>query len=175
MILYIFVTYNCHTQMHIRFKSNNMMECLTAKSKIQATFKEVAELANQKNEKVLKQEAVNKFLDKILELQNHLTERTNKVNHINTKFQELSWLKDLDADSIIVVRKILDLSKLWHNKLIKHYVSLNWARKDYATEAMRKFKIEIDDLKERNQDLEDLFFNLPADKEFTQRIETLSK
>ncbi|MBG6063700.1 putative nucleic acid-binding Zn-ribbon protein [Flavobacterium sp. CG_9.1] len=152
-----------------------MTECLTAKSKIQATFNEVAELASQKNEKVLKQETVNKFLDKILELQNHLTERTNKINHINTKFQEISWLRDIDADSLTIIRKILDLSKLWHNKLIKHYVNLNWARKDYATEAMRKFKIEIDDLKERNQDLEDLFFNLPADIEFTQRIEKLSK
>lgn len=46
MLLYILGTYNCQTQMHIRFKSNYMMECLTAKSKIQETFNEVTELAN---------------------------------------------------------------------------------------------------------------------------------
>lgn len=151
------------------------MDCLTAKSKIQETFNEVNEL-NKKNDKVLKEGAVNHFLDKILELQSHINERTNKVNYINSKFQEISWLENLDAECIDVLKKVLELSKKWHNKLIKHYVSLSWAiRKNIATEAMRKFKDELDDLKERNQDLEDLFFNLPADKEFTQRIETLSK
>ena len=53
---------------------------------------------------------------------------------------------------------------------------MSWViTKDIATKAMREYKIALDDLKEHNQDLEDLYFNLPADTQFANRIQMLSK
>lgn len=153
------------------------MECLTAKSKIQETFKEVSELYTQKNIKAInEQEAVNRFLDKILAFQKRLQERTDNINVINSKFQELSWLHDMDQECLDLMKEILVKSKDVHKKLIKFYVSLSTLiRKGIAKEAIHNFKLALDDLNEFTQDLEDLFFNLPDDKEFTERVKKLSK
>ena len=101
MLLYIFVTYNCQTQMYIRFKSNYMMECLTAKSKIQETFNEVTELANQKNVKALKQEAVDKFLDKIIVFTTSLENQTKTIIDINSKLEKLCLISTFSTSSFI--------------------------------------------------------------------------
>ena len=176
MLLYIFVMYNCQTQMHIRFKSNYMMECLTAKSKIQETFNEVTELANQKNVKALKQEAVDKFLDKIIVFTTSLENQTKTILDINSKLEKLSWVDNVDDECLELIKGLLDKSNAVHKKLIRTYVSMSWViTKDIATKVMRNYKIALDDLKEHNQDLEDLYFNLPADTEFAKRIEMLSK
>lgn len=152
---------------YIRFKSNYMMECLTAKSKIQETFNEVNELANQKNIKALRQEAVDKFLDKIIVFTTSLDKQTNTITDINSKLENLSWIDNVDDECLDLIKDLLDKSKAVHKKLIRTYVKMSWViTKGIATKAMRDYKIALDDLREYNQDLEDLFFNLPADTAF---------
>jgi hypothetical protein len=153
-----------------------MMECLTAKSKIQETFNEVNELANQKNIKALKQEAVDKFLDRIIVFTTSLDKQTNTITEINTKLEKLSWVDNVDDECLELIKGLLEKSKAVHKKLIRSYVNMSWViTKDIATKAMREYKIALDDLKEHNQDLEDLYFNLPADTQFANRIQMLSK
>jgi len=151
------------------------MECLTAKSKLQETYFEVTELSKPKNTKAMKQELINSFLDKVLEFQKHIQEKTDRINFINSKFKEFTWLDNLDEECIGILKNIISLSDGLHHKMIRYYVSLNWAlKKGIANESMKNFKIALDDLKEYNQDLEDLFFNLPSDKEFTDKVNELS-
>lgn len=152
------------------------MECVTAKSKIQETFKEVAELANQKNVKALREEAVNNFLDRISEFRDALDEKTKTITDINSKFEILSWVEGIDEECLELIKGLLQKSNAVHKKLIRSYVEMSWViTKGIAIDTMRKYKIALDDLKEDNQDLEDLYFNLPADAEFADRIKMLSK
>lgn len=152
------------------------MECVTAKSKIQETFKEVKELANQKNVKALREEAVNNFLDRISEFRDALDEKTKTINDINSKFEILSWVEGIDEECLELIKGLLQKSNAVHKKLIRSYVEMSWViTKGIAIDTMRKYKIALDDLKEHNQDLEDLYFNLPADAEFADRIKMLSK
>jgi predicted nuclease with TOPRIM domain len=152
------------------------MECVTAKSKIQETFKEVAELANQKNVKALREEAVNNFLDRISVFRDALDEKTKTITDINSKFEILSWVEGIDEECLELIKGLLQKSNAVHKKLIRSYVEMSWViTKGIAIDTMRKYKIALDDLKEDNQDLEDLYFNLPADAEFADRIKMLSK
>jgi predicted nuclease with TOPRIM domain len=152
------------------------MECVTAKSKIQETFKEVAELTNQKNVKALREEAVNNFLDRISVFRDALDEKTKTITDINSKFEILSWVEGIDEECLELIKGLLQKSNAVHKKLIRSYVEMSWViTKGIAIDTMRKYKIALDDLKEDNQDLEDLYFNLPADAEFADRIKMLSK
>lgn len=152
------------------------MECLTAKDKINKTFIEVSELSKPKNIKSVDQMVIDSFLDRIIEFQSNIQEKADKINFVNSKFQELTWIENVDNECLLLLRKLINTSKVLHNKMIRYYVSLNWAiKKGIATEAMKNFKLSLDDLKEYNQDLEDLFFNLPEDKDFTERVNMLSK
>jgi hypothetical protein len=152
------------------------MECLTAKDKINKTFIEVSELSKSKNTKIIDQIVIDSILDRIIEFQSNIQGKADKINFINSKFQELTWVNNIDNECLLLLRKLIDTSKVLHNKMIKYYVSLNWAiKRGIANEAMKNFKLSLDDLKEYNQDLEDLFFNLPEDEYFTERVNLLSK
>jgi predicted nuclease with TOPRIM domain len=102
------------------------MECLTAKSKIQETFKEVTELANQKNIQPLREEAVNNFLDKISVFRTSLEEKTKTITEINSKFEKLSWVYNLDDECLELIKGLLDKSNAVHKKLIRSYVGMSW-------------------------------------------------
>ncbi|WP_035690563.1 hypothetical protein [Flavobacterium sp. F52] len=152
------------------------MECTTTKSRIQETFNEVTELSNKKNIKAAHELAINKLLDSICKVRDILFERASLISELNLKMAKLSHLENLDDECFEMIRKILDQSKAFHHKAIRNYVELNWLiRKGIATEAMHAYKDALNDLKEYTEDLEDLFFNLPDDKEFANRIEMLSR
>lgn len=104
-----------------------------------------------------------------------LENQTKTIIDINSKLEKLSWVDNVDDECLELIKGLLDKSNAVHKKLIRTYVSMSWViTKDIATKAMRNYKIALDDLKEHNQDLEDLYFNLPADTEFAKRIEMLS-
>lgn len=142
------------------------METLTVKSKIKETINEVLDLSKkQKSEKKINEQEINKFLDQILDFQQVLNDKTNSVLHVNSKFSEFSRFCDsVDEECLQLIRQVLDISKKWHQKLIRSYVDLNWIRKhNIANDSIANFKTAIDDLKEYNQDLEDLYFNIEND------------
>lgn len=157
------------------------METLTVKSKIKDTINEVLDLSQkQMSEKKIREQAINKFLDHILEFQDMINEKTNSILDVNSKFSEFSRFNEaVDEECLQLIRQVLDLSIKWHQKLIRFYVDLNWIRKhNIANTAIANFKAAIDDLKEYNQDLEDLYFNIEKDdnlKSTVQEFITLAK
>lgn len=150
------------------------METITVKSKIKDTINEVLDLSQkQKSEKKIREQAINEFLDHILDFQDTLNEKTKSVLHLNSKFSEFSRFNDsVDEECLQLIRQVLDLSKNWHQKLIRFYVDLNWIRKhNIANTAISEFKTAIDDLKEYNQDLEDLYFNIEKDDTLNSTVQ----
>lgn len=157
------------------------METLTVKSKIKDTINEVLDLSQkQMSEKKIREQAINKFLDHVLEFQDMINNKTNSILDVNSKFSEFSRFNEaVDEECLQLIRQVLDLSIKWHQKLIRFYVDLNWIRKhNIANTAIENFKTAIDDLKEYNQDLEDLYFNIEKDdnlKSTVQEFVTLAK
>lgn len=150
------------------------METLTVKSKIRDTINEVLDLSQKQTfEKKIQEQAINKFLDHILDFQNSLNQKTNAILVVNSKFSEFSRFNEsVDEECLILIRQVLDLSKKWHQKLIRFYVDLNWIRKHHvANKAIANFKAAVDDLKEYNQDLEDLYFNIEKDDTLNATIQ----
>ena len=150
------------------------METLTVKSKIKDTINEVLDLSQkQMSEKKIREQAINKFLDHILDFQDMLDEKTNSILDVNSKFSEFSRFNEaVDEECLQLIRQVLDLSIKWHQKLIRFYVDLNWIRKhNIANNAIANFKTAVDDLKEYNQDLEDLYFNIEKDETLNSTIQ----
>lgn len=151
------------------------MEIATAKSKIAETFDAVIELSasQQKN---IAQQKLDSMLDKIAEFNKSIQNKTDIINKINDRFEQLSWFDNIDDDGLKMIRKTIDFSVKVHYKLIKYYVKYGWTiRKQISTEVMRDFKNALDNMKEHNEDLEDLFFVLPNDPEMKSLAEELAE
>ena len=156
------------------------METNVVKSKIKEAITEVFDLSQkQKSEKKINEQTINNFLDHILDFQEMLNAKTAAVVDVNSKFSEFSRFKNVDEECLSLIRHVLDLSINWHQKLVLFYIDLNWIRKQNISNAtIVKFKAAIDDLKEYNQDLEDLYFNIDHNDDLSsivQEFQLLSK
>ena len=154
------------------------MECVSVKDKIEKVSKEVfGYTQEQELTSKEKQFAVDSLLDKILGFQGRINEKSERVAFINSKFEEFTWFVDMDEECLDLMKDLLNTAHEYHRALVKYYVDRAWAiRKDIAREAMRNFKNNIDDLKERIQDLNEIFFVLKDDVEFndiTKKLENL--
>ena len=154
------------------------MECVSVKDKIEKVSKEVfGYTQEQELTSKEKQFAVDSLLDKILGFQGRINEKSERVAFINSKFEEFTWFVDMDEECLDLMKDLLNTAHEYHRALVKYYVDRAWAiRKDIAREAMRNFKNNIDDLKERIQDLNEIFFVLKDEVEFndiTKKLENL--
>jgi hypothetical protein len=152
------------------------METLAVKSKIKDAINEVLDLSQkQLSEKKINEQAINKFLDQILDFQNTLNEKTNSIIHVNLKFSEFSRFSDaVDEECLQLIRQVLDLSIMWHQRLLRFYVDLNWIRNhNIGNGVIVDFKTAVDDLKEYNQDIEDLYFNIEIDDTLNATVQEL--
>jgi len=154
------------------------MDCVSVKDKIERVSKEVSGYTQEQELTTKeKQFAVDSLLDKILEFQGRIKEKSTRVAFINSKFEEFTWFVDMDDECLGLMRNLLDTALKYHKALIKYYVDCSWAiRKGIAREAIQEFKNNIDDLKERIHDLDEIFFVLKDDVDFndiTKKLENL--
>ncbi|MES2578265.1 MAG: hypothetical protein V4589_11695 [Bacteroidota bacterium] len=154
------------------------MDCVSVKDKIERISKEVSGYT-QEHELTSKEKqfAVDSLLDKILGFQKRIKVKSERVAFISAKFEEFSWFIDMDDECLDLMRGLLDTALEYHKALIKYYVARSWAiRKGIARESMYEFKNNIDDLKERIHDLNEIFFVLKNDEDFndiTKKLENL--
>lgn len=154
------------------------MDCVSVKDKIERVSKEVFEYTKEQElTSKEKQFAVDSLLDKILGFQERIKEKSKRVEFINSKFEEFTWFVDMDDECLGLMKSLLDTAREYHRALILYYVNRSWAiKKNIARESMKELKINIDDLKERIQDLDEIFFVLKEDVEFnniTKNLENL--
>lgn len=154
------------------------MDCVSVKDKIERISKEVFEYTHEQElTSKEKQFAVDSLLDKILGFQKRIKEKSDRVEFINSKFEEFTWFVDMDEECLGLMKTLLDTAREYHRALVKYYVDRSWAiKKGIAREVMHEFKTNIDDLKERIQDLDEIFFILKDDADFndiTKKLENL--
>ena len=152
------------------------MECLTANETINKTFELVKNTSySEKKSAAPTQAEIDSFLDNILLLQQDLNIRSEKIEFINERLEELTWLNNIEEDALKQINNLIGSAKDLHSILIRQFVNLNSVRKNgIAKEANRRFKHSIDNLKELTADLDSVFFALPAMAGFKETTKELS-
>lgn len=154
------------------------MDCVSVKDKIERVSKEVFECTHEQElTSKEKQFAVDSLLDKILEFQGRIKEKSDKVAFLNLKLEEFTWFVDLDEECLGLMKSLLNTARKYHRALMMYYVDRSWAiKKSIARELMLEFKCSIDDLKEHIHDLDEIFFVLKEDVDYndiTKKLENL--
>lgn len=152
------------------------MECLTSQNTLDIAFNHVRDASySEKKLSIPTEEEVNQFLDKILELQQLLNGKSEKINKINGLLEKVTWLNGLDEDSLKQLNVLIAMAKDFHSTLIRHYAQLNFLRKKgIAKKAIQDFKMSIDNLKDAVADLDSVFFSLPSMPDFDNITKELS-
>lgn len=152
------------------------MDCLEYKPQIAETVEKVRVLSfEEKKESVFDETKINKFLDKILDFKKKFTDKTNRINSVVEKIEELTWFNKLDNDSLMSINDLISSIRDLHSSLLRQYISLSFLRsKGIAKEEIKEFKAAIDDLKDVAADLESRFFFLPNITDFQETTKELS-
>lgn len=152
------------------------MDCLEYKPRIAETFEKVRALSfKEKKESVFDEAKINKLLDKILEFKKKFAEKTNKINSLVEKIEEITWFNNVDNDTLMSINDLISSIRDLHSSLLRQYISLNFLRsKGIAKEEIKSFKSSIDDLKDVAADLESRFFFLPNISGFQETTKELS-
>lgn len=152
------------------------MKSLTYKSRISETFENVRKLSfEEKKQSVFDEVEINKLLDKILKFKKTFTDKTNNINSLVEKIEQITWFNNLDDDSLMSINDLISSIRDLHSTLLRQYISLNFIRsKGIAKEEIKKFKASTDDLKDVAADLESRFFFLPNISDFQETTKELS-
>jgi ABC-type transporter Mla subunit MlaD len=151
------------------------MECVY-KERIKETVSSVRSFSfDEKNSPLNSEERINTFLDSINEFKDILKDKTQKINKINTRLQEITWFNNLDDDCLRLLNDIISAGKDLHSSLVRQYAKMgNLRKKGIAKEEIRFLKLAIDDLKEAIEDLDSVFFYLPNSPNFIETTRLLS-
>jgi len=152
------------------------MEHQTIKETINQTFELVKDTSySEKKSAVLTQKEIDNFLDNILFMQQILNARSDKIELINELLEKLTWLNNIEEDSLKQINNLIGSAKDLHSILLRQYINLNDLRKKgIAKKATKRFKSVIDNLKEIISDLDLVFFSLPQIPEFLEITKELS-
>ncbi len=151
------------------------MECVSHKSEIVGVLNEVSNVSFREKSSELSQEAVNKFLDAIIDFKNDLTEKSELLSDITERIEKLTWFSNLDDEELRLLNDLISSARDLHFTLIRKYTRLNYIRsKGVAKHEIKRFKRAIDDFKDVFTDLESVFFFLPNVPEFVKITKQLS-
>lgn len=152
------------------------MDCLEYKPKIAETFEKVRVLSfKEKKECIFDETQINNLLDKILDFKKRFTEKTNRINSLVEKIEEITWFNEIDNENLMSINDLISSIRDLHSSLLRQYISLGFLRsKGIAKEEIKSFKASIDDLKDIAADLESRFFFLPKITSFQETTKELS-
>ena len=153
-----------------------IMSTISYNPQILNTFERVRLLSFQEKRDVVVDEAKNnEFLDKILELKMALATKSESVNSLVDRIEEISWFNDLDNEGLMLVNDLIAALRDLHSSFLRQYLSLNFMRtEEIAEKEIKNFKNTIDDVKEAASDLESRFFFLPTLPDFQETTNELS-
>ena len=152
------------------------METLTYKPQIAETFQKVREFSfEEKREALFDDKKIDKLLDSILDFKKEYVLKTTKIEEVVEKIEKLTWINQLDKDSLMLINDLISSIRDLHSSLLRQYISLNFIRsKGVAKIEIKNFKDAIDDLKDVANDLDSRFFFLPNNDEFQEITKELS-
>lgn len=143
---------------------------------ILATFESVRRFSfEQKRQAAYSEQAVNAFLDAVLDFKSMLADKTAKINDIVTRVEAITWLQLTDNETLMLVNDLVSQLKDLRSSLVRQYLSLDFLRKKgVAKTEIKAFKASIDDLLDVAADLESRFFYLPKIEGFEETSRELS-
>ena len=151
------------------------MECATQKTEINNTLSNVRQFSFDEKRNVLNEEKLNEFLDAILDFKSLLHIKTQKLEDLNPRLEELTWFTGLNDECLMLLNDLISAARDLHSSLIRQYVQLDRIRRTGIAKAeIKRFKNAIDDFKESYTDLESVFFYLPEMPDFVETTKLLS-
>lgn len=152
-----------------------MEAILNNKTQINSTFNYVREFSvTEKQSPLCNEEVMNLFLDKVLEFQSFLKDKTNRINTINSRIESLTWFENITDENLLAINDIISASRDLHTTLIRLYVRINNKKfRSIAKTDISVFKLALDDFREIFNDLESVYFLLPKMPEFIETTKQL--
>ncbi len=152
------------------------MNHLAHRPQIAETFEKVRKISfEEKKEALFDESKINKFLDTILESKSSFTTKTTKIEGLVEKIEQITWLNNLDDESLMLINDLISSIRDLHSSLLRQYISLSLIRsKGIAKDEIKHFKHAIDDLKDVASDLDSRFFFLPNMDDFQEITKELS-
>lgn len=145
---------------------------------IDYVVKEVDEISYKAKVKpAITEEVINKFLDQILLLKELLRNQTKELSKLNDQVEKVTWVGEpIGEENLKKINNVIAKMKDLYSSLNRQILSLKpIKKKGIATKAINEFRAEVDGIRESYEDLESVFFFLPALPEFkeAQRIISL--
>lgn len=101
------------------------------------------------------------MLDSILDFKRGITEKTNRIEETIEKIEKITWLNNIDEETLIVINDLIATVRSLHTSLLRQYLTFSSLRTNgIAKEEIENFKLAIDDLKDIANDLDSRFFFL---------------
>lgn len=118
---------------------------------------------------------VNNLLDSISRLKKILNRVIDTFSRLDNLFVELSNTFDADETDLEMIKMFIRDSRQIRKEWISTYIQLNDLKKQNITfSELKDLKIALDVYREQTDDLEDRFFSLKEDEEYTNLVNELS-
>lgn len=119
---------------------------------------------------------VNGLLDNINDAKRRLLKRTEEVNNLIPKIEELTWFTDVDEETLTEMKGLISNIKELYKLMLSFWVqvSRNFAKHQVAKTELKGYREAADEVREMAGDLEARFFTSPQDDEFQAIANTLN-
>ncbi len=113
--------------------------------------------------------------DAILGIKKNLINKTEIIHLFNAQIEKLTWYNDLENDNLLLINDLIACMKDAYSSLVRKYNTFDALKdKKIAKNEIKNFKNAVEELKETYQDLESVFFFLPAMPDFKATTKQLS-
>lgn len=173
-----------------------MSNLLAEKVFISGAIDSISNYQSKNSTKKVVEELQNKFLDRVLNIQQLIRERSEMIESTVEFIERISWItikgssiseeeiskkysqEELDRLSEVtiqdMIQEIITIATSMHSESIRFYVYLNNELKDYASAEIKRYKCALDDFKEAYEDLAYTFIDYPNDSEFNSLNDELA-
>lgn len=124
-------------------------------------------IANNSTRTLSENERNNLVLDNILDVQRSINKLTEAVIVMTDNYEEISWI-ELPDDLKERVKTLINDSIEVRPILIKHYVFLKNKVNKIASEAIKEYKIALDDFRETLDDIYNILYVIPTNDTFIE-------
>lgn len=122
-------------------------------------------IANNSTRTLSENEINNLVLDNILDVQRSINKLTEAVIVMTDNYEEISWI-ELPDDLKERVKTLINESIEVKPILVKHYVFLKNKVNKIASEAIKEYKIALDDFRETLDDIYNVLYVIPTNDTF---------
>lgn len=126
-------------------------------------------------QKITEAERVNDFLDSILIKKRQISKQTDVFKKLDSLFTDLTWYDAKNEEEEGLVRDVISKVKKYHSKFIRSYVLLKkgfW-QDNICREEISELKEALDDFEDSIYEVEEIFFTLRKDDEFSNLVNSL--